>query len=350
VPGLVPTRAEVEREDLLPQKDKDGLEIDQGILLAHVFAHAPSGRHLCHAMQLPRPETEAHLARFLADGALDLGTAAVERLGKAAVVEFRNPRFFNALDMTTLDRLEVAVEVALLDPHSEIAVLRGGRIDHPKWAGRRVFSSGINLTHLYYGKISFQFYFKHALGFENRIMRGLARPDVAPDDTAGATVEKAWIASVDGFAIGGGCQHLLAVDYVLAARDAYLTLPARKEGIVPGLANLRLPRFTGDRIARQAIMYGRRLDCDSPEGRLVCDEIAPPGGMDAALARAVDGMTNSGVVSAVANRRAVRVGQEPLDLFREYLAVYAREQAYCHFSPALIANLERHWDARNRKP
>jgi thioesterase DpgC len=350
VPGLVPTRAEVEREDLLPQKDKDGLEIDQGILLAHVFAHAPSGRHLCHAMQLPRPETEAHLARFLADGALDLGTAAVERLGKAAVVEFRNPRFFNALDMTTLDRLEIAVEVALLDPHSEIAVLRGGRIDHPKWAGRRVFSSGINLTHLYYGKISFQFYFKHALGFENRIMRGLARPDVAPDDTAGATVEKAWIASVDGFAIGGGCQHLLAVDYVLAARDAYLTLPARKEGIVPGLANLRLPRFTGDRIARQAIMYGRRLDCDSPEGRLVCDEIAPPGGMDAALARAVDGMTNSGVVSAVANRRAVRVGQEPLDLFREYLAVYAREQAYCHFSPALIANLERHWDARNRKP
>jgi thioesterase DpgC len=136
---------------------------------------------------------------------------------------------------------------------------------------------------------------------------------------------------------------------VLAARDAYLTLPARKEGIIPGLANLRLPRFTGDRIARQAIMYGRRLDCDSPEGRLVCDEIAPPGGMDAALARAVDGMTNSGVVSAVANRRAVRVGQEPLDLFREYLAVYAREQAYCHFSPALIANLERYWNASQRK-
>jgi thioesterase DpgC len=243
----------------------------------------------------------------------------------------------------------MAVEVALLDPHSEIAVLRGGRIDHPKWAGRRVFSSGINLTHLYYGKISFQFYFKHALGFENRIMRGLARPDVAPDDTAGATVEKAWIASVDGFAIGGGCQHLLAVDYVLAARDAYLTLPARKEGIIPGLANLRLPRFTGDRIARQAIMYGRRLDCDSPEGRLVCDEIAPPDGMDAALAKVIDGMTNSGVVSAVANRRAVRIGQEPLDLFRAYLAVYAREQAYCHFSPALIANLERHWNAQNRK-
>ena len=31
-----------------------------------------------------------------------------------------------------------------------------------------------------------------------------------------------------------------------------MTLPARKEGIIPGVANLRLPRFIGDRIARQA--------------------------------------------------------------------------------------------------
>ena len=56
-----------------------------------------------------------------------------------------------------------------------------------------------------------------------------------------------------------------------------MTLPARKEGIIPGAANLRLPRFVGDRIARQAIMMGRRFDCDSPEGRMICDEIVPPG-------------------------------------------------------------------------
>ena len=58
----------------------------------------------------------------------------------------------------------------------------------------------------------------------------------------------------------------------------------------------------------------------------------------------------SGVVSAAGNRRALRVGMEPLDLFRRYMAVYAREQAHCHFSPALIANLERHWNAQQRTP
>ena len=71
--------------------------------------------------------------------------------------------------------------------------------------------------------------------------------------------------------------------------------------------------------------------------------------MDAALARVVEGLTSAGVVSAVANRRGFRVPQEPIDIFLNYASVYAREQAYCHFSPALIANLERNWNAQSRK-
>jgi thioesterase DpgC len=82
---------------------------------------------------------------------------------------------------------------------------------------------------------------------------------------------------------------------------------------------------------------------------LICDEVVPPGEMDAAIDRVVENFTSSGVVSAAGNRRAFRVAEEPLDLFRRYMAVYAREQAYCHFSPALIANLERNWNAQQRK-
>ena len=155
---------------------------------------------------------------------------------------------------------------------------------------------------------------------------------------------------VEGFAIGGACQILLTVDYVLAEAGAFMSLPARKEGIIPGMANLRMPRFTGDRIARQAIQYERKLLCDSPEGRLICDEVAPPEGMDAAIDRVIDDLTNAGAVSAVGNRRALRIGEEPFDLFRAYASAYARDQAYCCFSPALIANLERNWNAHNRNP
>jgi thioesterase DpgC len=350
LPGLVPDDKELARENRLPQRDKDGAEIDQGLLLSHLLALPAAGMHLCQAMLLPLPQSAEHSRRFARDHKLSFEGATLGRRGKAALVTMRNPRFLNAEDEATLEGLETAIDVATLDAGCDIAILRGDVVEHSKYRGRRLFSAGINLTHLYHGKISYVWYVRRDMGLVNKLFRGVARPDVSPDEISGGTIEKPWIGVVDGFAIGGGCQLLLTLDYVLAAGDAYMTLPARKEGIIPGAANLRLWRFTGDRIARQAILYGRRLDCDTPEGRLICDEIAPSESIDAALDQVVEGFTSSGVVSAAGNRRAIRVGQEPLDMFRRYMAVYAREQAYCHFSPALISNLERNWNAHNRAP
>jgi thioesterase DpgC len=349
VPGLAPTRAQVAAEAALPQRDKEGVEVDQGIFVSAVLASADAGRHLCHAMLLPCAESLARRQEFERTGRLDLGAAEVFRDGKACCVIQKNPRYLNAEDDTTLAAAEIAVDLAILDPRTSIGVLRGGVVHAGKFTGRRVLGSGINLTRLYLGKVPFVWYLQRDLGVVNKIYRGLAREGAMPDDVTGQTLEKPWIAALEGFAIGGHCQYLLVMDYVLAAKDAYMTLPARKEGIIPGAANLRLPRFVGDRIARQAIMAERRLECDSAEGRLICDEVVAPSKMDAAIARVVDKFTGSGQVSAAGNRRAFRVAQEPLDVFRSYFAVYALEQAYCHFSPALIANLERNWNAKNRR-
>jgi thioesterase DpgC len=351
VPGLVPGARELVAEDGRLQRDRSGAEIDQGLFVSAVLANVNTGRHLCHAMLLPRPESTELIGRLQRDGRVDLDGASVQRCGKACIVSYVHPRFLNAEDQGTLDAMETCVDLALLDGGSEVVVLRGAPVDHPKYNGRCVFGAGINLTHLYHGRIPYIWYLQRDLGYVNKIYRGLAFADDAPpDEGGGASIEKLWIAAVEAFAIGGHCQVLLACDQVIAESDAYLTLPARKEGIIPGAANLRLPRFVGDRIARQAILAERRIDCDSPEGRLVCDEIVARGTMDAAIERAVGAFTGSGVVSAAGNRRAIRIAQEPLDMFRSYMAVYAREQAYCHFSPALIANLERHWNAHNRKP
>jgi len=349
VPGLTPTRKQVDAESALMQSEKDGVEIDQGIFLAHTLALPEAGMHLCEAMLRPKQESIARVDEFVRNGVIDFGPARLERQGKAAVVTVQNPRFLNAEDDDTLGDTEVATDIAIVDPLSEICVLRGGVVDHPKYKGRKIFSSGINLTHIYRGKIPYLWYIRRDMGVVNKMFRGVATGAASPDEIYGGTREKPWVATVDGWAIGGGCQYLLAMDYVIAGSDAYMTLPARKEGIIPGAANLRMPRFTGDRITRQAILMGRRLNCDTPEGRMICDLIVPPGEMDDAVARAVNDFTGSGVVSAAGNRRAIRVGEEPLDLFRRYMAVYCREQAYCHFSPALIANLEKHWNAAQRE-
>jgi thioesterase DpgC len=125
-------------------------------------------------------------------------------------------------------------------------------------------------------------------------------------------------------------------------------LPARNEGIIPGASNLRLPRFVGDRAARQAILSGREWTAGDPDAALLCDEVVEAGEMDHALEARIEALTNSGLVNAAANRCTLRAGQEPLDLFREYMATFAVEQARCHLSPALVQNLEAHWNARGR--
>jgi thioesterase DpgC len=345
-PGLVPDAKALARETGIAQKDKDGLEIDQGIFLSQVLGDPHAGAHLCHAMLLPGAESRDHLRALDRKGEIAFPGAHLARRGKASVVTMRNPKFLNAEDEGTLEGLETAVDLALLDPKTEVCVLRGDTVTHPKYAGQRLFGAGINLTHLYQGKIGFIWYLIRDMGLVNKLYRGLALPDAPPEEES---IEKLWIAAVEGFAIGGHCQLLLTMDQVIAAEDAYMTRPARKEGIVPGAANLRLPRHIGDRLARQAILAERRLDCASPEGRLICDYVVPSDAVEAEVERLVAHITGSGMVSAASNRRALRIAEEPLDAFRRYMAVYAREQAHCHFSPALIANLEKNWDAANRR-
>jgi thioesterase DpgC len=347
IPGLVPTRQTVEEEATHLQKDKDGHEIDQGILLNRFLADRSCGLHLCHTMLRPHPDSVGLACRLGAEERIAFGAAILERKGKASFVYLKNARYLNAEDNTTLGDAERAADLAMLDPKTKICVLRGAAIEGGKYRGQNVFCSGINLTHLYQGKIPYLWYITRDMGMVNKFFRGLAG-DAPPDEEPGEGIEKPWVAAVEKFAIGGGCQYLLTMDYVLAASGAYMTLPARKDGIIPGAANMRLPRFVGDRIARQAIMYDRRIDCDSPEGRMICDEIVPPAAMETALGAVLERLTSSGAVSVTGNRRAFRIVQEPLDLFRSYMAVYAREQAYCHFSPALIRNLELYWNAGER--
>ena len=324
VPGL-PTREQVAAERELLQKDKAGLEIAQGVFLGLVLDRPDTGMHLVETMLAPIGLER--LDELEATGRVDLGAAVVERRGNVGHLELRNARHLNAEDDTTLPACEAAVDLLHADPAVEICVLRGGVVDHPRYAGRRILGAGLNLTHLYRGQISYLFFPVRDLGFVNKIYRG----------------PKLWIAAAETYAIGGACQLLLCVDHILAEPGCKFTLPARNEGIIPGAANLRLPRFVGDRAARRAILSGEELDLHA-----MADEIVPAEEMDAAIEARAAALASAGAVSGGANRAAFRVGQEPLDVFRQYMAVYAREQAFCHFSPALIRNLEANWRAHER--
>ena len=347
-PGLVPSREALDRERSLKLADKSGIEVAQGLFLSFVLASPTAGSHLVWSMLRPTSAALELLPEFHRTGRVELTGASIERRGKAAYVELCNPRHLNAEDCDTLPGVETAVDLALLDPDSEVAVFRGGVVDHPRYAGKRIFGAGINLTHLYLGRIDFLFYITRDLGYVNKLLRGLSSEEHRPDEPE-ETTERLWIAAVETYAIGGACQLLHTMDHVIATRGSRLNLPARKEGIIPGVSNLRLPRSVGDRLARQAILSGLEFEAGTPNGDLLCDETVEPDAMDAAIEARVAALTSSGLVNAAANRRALRVGAEPLDVFRAYMATYCREQAVCHLSPALVHNLEVHWNAHERK-
>ncbi len=359
VPGLVPSAAELEAERARPLPAKEGIELAQGMLIGYVLANPLAGTHLIEAMLRPLPAALERLEELRSTGTVGLGPVRVTRRGRAGFLELSNPRHLNAEDDMTLGPTECAVDLILMDPEVEVGVFRGGVVDHPKYQGLRVFGSGINLTRLYHGHIDYLFYLIRDLGYVNKIYRGISLPvsdsgqvplaGPARSPVAGhGAVEKLWIAAVERLAVGGACQLLHVVDHVVAARGSRLFLPARNEGIIPGASNLRLPRFVGDRAARQAILSGRQWTAGEPDADLLCDEVVAPDDVDAAVEARVARLTSSGLVNAAANRCALRAGQEPVDLFREYMATFAVEQARCHLSPALVHNLETHWKARER--
>ncbi|MEV8635765.1 enoyl-CoA hydratase/isomerase family protein [Streptosporangium sp. NPDC051023] len=345
-PGLAPGREDMERESRRPQPEKAGLELDQAILFHAWLSDPATGDALIHRMRRPTPAAEDLLDGFLRTGEADLGPVLLRRDGVAGHITFRNLRSLNAEDMGMIAAMQVAVDLVLLDDTIRVGVLRGDVMTHPKYAGRRVFSAGIDLVELAAGRIPYaDFLLGRELGYLGKMQHGLVR-DGGPLDWAPDVVHKPWIAVVDTFAIGGGMQLALVCDRVLAGTDAYFSLPAAQEGIIPGVGSLRLPRLVGPRLARQVILAGRRIQADEPEIALICDRVLDDAEMDDAVAEAIAELSAPAVA---ANRAMLSLAEEPPEHFRGYLAEFALRQGLRLYAPDVLAKADG-FAARKGRP
>lgn len=243
----------------------------------------------------------------------------------------------NAEDNRQVEDMETAVDLALLDPGVQVGLVRGGEVSHPRYRGKRIFSAGINLKALHSGDISLvDFLLRRELGYLSKLHRGLLAGDAASWHSP--VIEKPWVAAVDTFAIGGGMQLTLVFDHVVAASDAYFSLPAAKEGIVPGVANFRLARFTGPRLARDIILRGRRIWAIEPAARLLVDDVAEPAKLDSVIEDSLELLQAPAVT---ANRRMLNLAEESPAEFRRYMAQFAVQQALRLYSSDVISKVGR---------
>ncbi|MGW5707214.1 (3,5-dihydroxyphenyl)acetyl-CoA 1,2-dioxygenase DpgC [Amycolatopsis japonica] len=333
-PGLVPSEEQMAAERARPQAEKEGREIDQGIFLRGILRAPKAGPHLLDAMLRPTARARRLLPEFLETGVVRMEAVRLERRDGVAHLTLCRDDCLNAEDAQQVDDMETAVDLVLLDPSVRVGLLRGGVMSHPRYLGRRVFCAGINLKKLSSGDIPLvDFLLRRETGYIQKIFRGLLTDDSWHSRFTG----KPWMAAVDSFAIGGGTQLLLVFDHVLAASDAYLSLPAAKEGIIPGVSNFRLSRIAGPRVARQVILGGRKLRADEPDARSIVDEVVPPEEMDAAIDGALARLDGEAVA---ANRRMVNLSEEPPEEFRRYIAEFALQQALRIYGADVIGKVD----------
>jgi len=338
VPGLLPTKNDIDRELSLLQADKEGLEIDQGIFFSGLLNDYQAGKLLIENMLKPTARALNLLPKFNTQMKLNLGKISIEIIEKSAYITFLNSDCLNAEDNQLIKDFETAVDLALLSKKVDVGVLRGGVVSHPRYKNKRVFSAGINLKHIDQGQISFtDFILGRELGYINKMLRGIKKR-VSTLGLNNHYIEKPWIAAVDTFAIGGGMQLLFACDYVVATEDSYVSLPAAKEGIVPGVSNLRLSKAASGRLAQQVILHGRKIFAMENDAGFVFDKVVNPQDMDKEIRLAVKTMSSPAVI---ANRKMLRISQEPTELFQAYMAEFSLEQAKRLYSNDVLNKVDR---------
>lgn len=214
-----------------------------------------------------------------------MSAVTVERLpGHVALVTIDRPEARNAVNGDVAAGLEAAVDATEADDDIRAVVLTG--------AGREAFCAGADLKEVSAGRGS-------ALrtergGFAGFVYRERSKP---------------WIAAVNGKALAGGTELVLACDLVVAVRQAAFGLPEVLRGLIAAAGGLyRLPRAIPPNIALELILTAGQLDAERAHGfglvnRLVDDV---DGLREAALALAAEIARNA----PVAVRQSLRVARE----------------------------------------
>jgi enoyl-CoA hydratase/carnithine racemase len=206
----------------------------------------------------------------------------LETDGPVALVTLNRPEALNAISGAFADQLTAAFREVGSRPDLWAMVLRA--------AGDRAFCVGADLKE----RASFSLEDFYA---NRRQMRGMFH--------ALRSLPQPTIASVFGFALGGGFELALSCDLVVAAEDVVLGLPEARVGLIPaGGGTQLLPRLVGAARAKELIFTGRRFGAEEGHSLGLVARVVAPKDLDAAAVALANDICGS---SPVAVREAKRV-------------------------------------------
>jgi enoyl-CoA hydratase/carnithine racemase len=186
--------------------------------------------------------------------------------GHVGVVTLARPEALNAISMQVADELAGAVLATAADPSVWVVILEA--------EGDRAFCVGADLKER--GTLD------DAGWMRNRVLTRALFDSIR-------AVPQPTIASVFGFALGGGFELALSCDLIVASDDAVLGLPETRVGIVPGGGGTQLlSRRIGLARAKDLILSGRRIGAEEARDIGVAQRVVPREGL-AEVTRALAG-------------------------------------------------------------
>lgn len=172
--------------------------------------------------------------------------------GPKALLTFTREERLNALDADTFASLRDALTRLHADRSVRILIMTGRG---------RAFVAGADITG-YIGRTVEEYVEFQRLG--RAVYDGMTR------------LRQPIIAAVNGFALGGGFELVLAADLVVAAEHATFGLPEVKLGLLPGGGGTqRLPRLIGANKAKELIMTANFLTADEARELGIVNRVVP---------------------------------------------------------------------------
>jgi len=162
-----------------------------------------------------------------------------EKEGRIAIFTINRPQAMNAMNMEAIRELHEAMVDFRDDPELWVGIITG--------AGEKAFCGGADI------KDTLPFMKEHRdspWAFPATPMRGLE-------------LWKPLIAAINGMALGGGLEIVLACDIRIAAENARLGAPEVNLGLIPGWGGTqRLPRMLPWCKAAEILLMGRPIDAE----------------------------------------------------------------------------------------
>lgn len=212
----------------------------------------------------------------------------VEQRGAVTLVTLNRPQSLNALNSLVLEELIDAFAKFEADSSQGCAVLTG--------AGEKAFAAGADIKEMF-EKPAAEFF---GQDFFSRWTSHLVK-----------TTRKPWIAAVNGFALGGGCELAMMADIIIASENAKFGQPEIKLGVGPGMGgSQRLTRAIGKSKAMEMCLTGRMMGAEEAERSGLVSRVVPLASLvDEAVKLAAE-IAAMPPLAVIANKEAVNAAYE----------------------------------------